>query len=130
VDTTLRARAAPHRATVARKGVRKIFVSPEMIRRAVPASGRPAAAWSPRTAEHPAGMMISSPGALGGTILAGDVIYEAEGQALGSPEQLVSVVMQAYRRNARFVSGRLWRHGEAWVLTVEPGWVPPRTPTP
>jgi hypothetical protein len=105
-----------------RRNARRIYVGPDLVRRAVPATGRPVAAWTSRTDEHPAGMLISDPGALAGTLRAGDVLYEAEGHTLASFEQLVAIVGQAYQRGARIVSGRLWRRGEPWVITVEPGW--------
>jgi S1-C subfamily serine protease len=105
-----------------RQTSRRIFVGPEMIRRAVPLSGRPASSWAARTDDHPAGMIIQSPGVLAGTIRAGDVLTEAEGQPIASLEQLVSIVAKAYERKSKFLSGRLWRRGELWSVTVEPGW--------
>jgi hypothetical protein len=106
-----------------RSDARRIFVGPDLIRRALPASGRPVAVWTSRTDAHPAGMVISQPGSLAGTIRAGDILFEAEGAPLTSFEQMVAIVAQRYERGARFVSGRLFRGGEAWVVTVEPGWV-------
>lgn len=113
-----RARVEPERSDA-----RRIFVGPDLIRRALPTSGRPVAEWTNRTDAHPAGMVISQPGSLAGTIRAGDILFEAEGAPLTSFEQVVAIVAQRYERGARFVSGRLFRGGEAWVVTVEPGWV-------
>jgi hypothetical protein len=101
---------------------RRIFVGPSMIRRAIPSSARPKSAWTDRDGDRPAGMLIQSPGVLAGTILAGDVLFEAEGRPIGSFEQLVSIVGDGYRRKTKFLSGRLYRKGETWAVTVEPGW--------
>jgi S1-C subfamily serine protease len=122
-----RQRTAPRdNGIAARRGARRIHVGPDLVRRAIPASGRPAASWTDRGADHPAGMMIASPGALAGTIQPGDIVFEAEGRSLASFEQLVAIVGQAYQKRAKIVSGRLWRRGEAWTITVEPGWMAPR----
>jgi S1-C subfamily serine protease len=119
-----RARSGFHPESVtARRGSHRIHVGPDLIRRALPASGRPAASWTNRTQDHPAGMLISNPGALSGTISVGDVVFEAEGRSFESFEELVAIVGQAYQRRAKIVTGRLWRRGEPWTLTVEPGWV-------
>jgi hypothetical protein len=132
VATEPRRRSAPQRDGVAgRRGAHHVHIGPDAIRRAVPVTGRPRAAWTNRSEDHPAGMLISNPGALAGTIQPGDIVFEAEGRSLESFEQLVAIVGQAYQRRARIVSGRLWRRGEPWTLTVEPGWAvdTPKGPT-
>jgi hypothetical protein len=101
---------------------RRIFVGPEMIRRAIPPSARPRSTYTDRTGDRPSGMLIQSSGALSGTIVPGDVLFEAEGRPITSFEQLVSIVGQAYQRKAKYLSGRLYRKGETWAVTVEPGW--------
>ena len=88
----------------------------------LPVGGRPTSAWTDRTLQHPAGLLIQSPGALTGVIEPGDILVEAEGQPLSSFEQLVVTVKQAYERRAKRLSGRLFRKGDLVVLTVEPGW--------
>jgi hypothetical protein len=52
----------------------------------------------------------------------GDILVEAEGQALGSFEQLLVTVKEAYERRAKRLSGRLFRRGDLLPVTVEPGW--------
>jgi hypothetical protein len=99
-----------------------VFVGPESIQRAIPVGGRPTSAWTSRTLQHPAGLLIQSPGALTGVIEAGDILVEAEGQPLNSFEQLVVTVKQAYERRATRLSGRLFRKGDLVPVTVEPGW--------
>jgi hypothetical protein len=101
---------------------RHIFVGPAMIRRAIPPSARPRSVWTDRDGDRPSGMLIQSPGALSGTIVPGDVLFEAEGRPITSFEQLVSIVGQAYQRKAKYLSGRLYRRAETWGVTVEPGW--------
>jgi hypothetical protein len=99
-----------------------VFVGPDSIKRAIPVTGRPTSAWTNRTVEHPAGLLIQSPGALRGVIEPGDILVEAEGQMLGSFEQLLATVRQAYERRAKRLSGRLFRRGDMVPVTVEPGW--------
>jgi hypothetical protein len=99
-----------------------VFVGPDSIKRAIPVTGRPTSAWTDRTVEHPAGLLIQSPGALRGVIEPGDILVEAEGQMLGSFEQLLATVRQAYERRAKRLSGRLFRRGDMVPVTVEPGW--------
>jgi hypothetical protein len=100
----------------------RIFVGPDLVRRATPPSARPHATWSDRRGDRPAGMLVQSAGALAGVLVPGDVLFEAEGQPIAGFEGLVSIVGQAYQRRARYVSGRLYRSGEIWAVTVEPGW--------
>jgi hypothetical protein len=99
-----------------------VFVGPESIQRAIPAPGRPTSSWTNRTAEHPAGLLIQTPGALTGVIEPGDILFEAEGQPLGSFEQLVITVKQAYERRVKRLSGRIFRRGNLVPVIVEPGW--------
>jgi hypothetical protein len=99
-----------------------VFVGPESIQRAIPAPGRPTSTWTDRTAEHPAGVLIQNPGVLRGVIEAGDILIEAEGEPLGSFEQLVVTVKQAYERRVKRLSGRIFRRGHFVPVTVEPGW--------
>jgi hypothetical protein len=110
-------RAAPVRRTGSH-----VFVGPESIQRAIPVTGRPTSTWTERTADHPAGLLIQSAGALSGVIEPGDILVEAEGQPLGSFDQLLVTVRQAYERHARRLSGRLFRNGDMVPVTVEPGW--------
>jgi hypothetical protein len=116
-------RVRGERASVPRaRRPHRIFVGPDMIRRAIPASARPRSTWTDRSGDRPPGMLIQSPGVLSGTIVPGDVLFEAEGQPIASLEQLVAIVGQAYQRKSKYLSGRLYRKGETWAVTVEPGW--------
>jgi hypothetical protein len=117
------ARSSGERASVPRaRRPHRIFVGPSLIRRAIPPSARPKSTWTDRSGDRPAGMLIQSPGVLSGTIVPGDVLFEAEGQPITSFEQLVAIVGQAYQRKAKYLTGRLDRKGETWAVTVEPGW--------
>ena len=109
-------------ATSAMAGQTSVFVGPDSIQRAIPVTGRPTSSWTNRTVEHPAGLLIQTPGALAGVIEPGDILVEAEGQALGSFEQLIVTVKQAYERRVKRLSGRLFRKGDFLPVTVEPGW--------
>jgi S1-C subfamily serine protease len=111
------------RHSVAARSARpNVFVGPESIQRAIPTAGRPTSSWTQRTPEHPAGLLIQSPGALAGVIQPGDILVEAEGRALSSFEELVVTVKQAYERRVKRLSGRLFRKGDLVPVTVEPGW--------
>jgi len=109
-----------HRAQAGKRP--HVFVGPESIQRAIPAPGRPTSSWTNRTADHPAGLLIQTPGALTGVIEPGDILFEAEGQPIGSFEQLVVTVKQAYERRVKRLSGRIFRRGAFVPVTVEPGW--------
>jgi hypothetical protein len=110
------------RNPIARRARPSVFVGPDSIKRAIPATSRPTSTWTERTAQHPAGLLIQSPGALRGVIEPGDILVEAEGQTLGSFEQLITAVKQAYERREKRLSGRIFRHGDFVPVTVEPGW--------
>jgi len=113
---------AARRTSSARSARPNVFVGPDSIKRAIPTSGRPTSAWTHRTPEHPAGLLIQSPGALAGVIQPGDILVEAEGRAIGSFEELVVTVKEAYERRVKRLSGRLFRKGDLVPVTVEPGW--------
>jgi hypothetical protein len=115
-------RMATRRSASARRARPNVFVGPESIKRAIPVGGRPTSSWTNHTAEHPAGLLIQSPGALAGVIEPGDILVEAEGQTLSSFEQLLVTVKQAYERRVQRLSGRLFRKGDLVPVTVEPGW--------
>ena len=114
-------RGAP-KAVAKSRGRASIFVGADSVRRAIPAAGRPTSVWIDRTPQHPAGLVIQSPGALAGVIEPGDILFEAEGQTLASFEQLIVTVKQAYERRAARLSGRVFRRGDLVPVTVEPGW--------
>src|SRR5258708_6657638 len=107
------ARVGGERAGVPRaRRPHHIFVGPDMIRRAIPPSARPKSTWTDRSGDRPAGMLIQSPGVLAGTIVPRDVLFEAEGQPIPSPEQLVALLAQTYPAHANYPSGRPSRHGK------------------
>ncbi len=114
--------AGEHAAAPRARRPHRIFVGPDMIRRALPPSARPTSTWTDRNGDRPAGMLIQSPGVLSGTIVPGDILFEAEGQPIASLESLVAIVGQAYQRKSKYLAGRLYRKGETWAVTVEPGW--------
>jgi hypothetical protein len=98
---TSKQRANPRLLAPPGAGRAHLFVGPESIQRAIPMDGRPTSAWTARTDEHPAGLLIQSPGALRGVIESGDILVEAEGQPRSSLEHLVATVRQSYEKRAR-----------------------------
>jgi len=114
--------AGDHASAPRARRPHRIFVGSDMIRRAIPPASRPKSTWTDRSGDRPPGMLIQNPGVLAGTIVPGDVLFEAEGQPIASLEQLVAIVGQSYQRKTKYLSGRLYRKGEIWAVTVEPGW--------
>jgi hypothetical protein len=100
----------------------RIFIGPTLVQKSVPLAARPRVAFVERGEGHPAGLAFQSVGALVGTIQPRDILIEAEGQPITGLELLVSVVGKSYEHRAKYLSGRLWRRGELFAVTVEPGW--------
>jgi hypothetical protein len=44
------------------------------------------------------------------------------GRAVRSAEDIIAAVVGAHRSRARHVSGRIWRSGQPWSITVEAPW--------
>jgi hypothetical protein len=101
---------------------KRIFVGPDLVQKATAPAARPRAQFVARSEQHPAGVAFQSAGALEGTVRTGDILVQAEGQPIASFEQLVAIVGKSYERRTKYVTGRLWRRGETYDVTVEPGW--------
>jgi S1-C subfamily serine protease len=71
------------------------------------------------TAEHPAGLLLGGVSALGIGLQDGDILTEAAGQKATSVAVVVGIVLAARSRQASEISGRFYRGGVPFLLTVE-----------
>ena len=79
----------------------------------------PQAAPVKANAQHPAGLLLSGVSALGVGLLDGDVLTEAAGQKALSVAGVVGVVLAARGRQVPAISGKFFRAGVPFLLTVE-----------
>jgi len=88
----------------------------------------PSAAFVKASPEHPAGLVLGGVSALAGRLQDGDVLTEAAGQKATSVAQVVGIVLAARSRQASEISGRFYRAGVPFLLTVEQPY--PKQPVP
>ncbi len=84
----------------------------------------PDAAPVPANADHPAGLLLRGVSGLGIGMQDGDVLTEAAGQRASSVAAVVGVVLAARARHSSEISGRFFRAGVPYVLTVEQPYPP------
>ena len=70
-------------------------------------------------AYHPAGLLLRGVSALGVGVQDGDVLTEAAGQKATSVATVVGVVLAARARQSPEISGRFYRAGVQFLVTVE-----------
>jgi hypothetical protein len=126
-------RVALEAATKApRKGVKvpaqakpaSVFVSGATVLRLAQSAARPSGAFVPRTEHHPAGLRLSGVASLGIGLQEGDILIEALGMPPRAPEQIIGAIIEARAKQARFLSGTLWRRGQTVRITVEQPYLP------
>jgi len=88
----------------------------------------PQAVFVQATAEHPAGLSLRGVAALGVGLQDGDVLTEAAGQKATSVAAVVGAVLAARSRQVSEISGRFYRGGVQFLLTVEQPY--PKQPVP
>lgn len=88
----------------------------------------PSAAFVKANAQRPAGLLLSGVSALGVGLQDGDVLTEAAGQKASSVALVVGVVLAARARQVAEISGRFYRGGMPFSLTVEQPY--PKGPVP
>ena len=71
------------------------------------------------SAEHPAGLSLRSVSGLGVGLQDGDVLTEAAGQRASSVAAVIGLVLAARARHSSEISGRFFRAGVAYELSVE-----------
>ncbi len=71
------------------------------------------------TAFHPAGLLLRGVSALGVGLQDGDVLTEAAGQKASSVGVVIGIVLAARARQSPEISGRFYRAGVPYQVTVE-----------
>jgi hypothetical protein len=75
-------------------------------------------------ASHPSGLQLHGVSALGVGLQDGDVLTEAAGQRASSVAAVVGLVLAARARHSSEISGRFFRAGVPYALTVEQPYPP------
>lgn len=101
-----------------------LFVSQATVLKLAESAARPRGAFVPRTADHPAGLRLAGVSGLGIGVQEGDILIEALGISPRAPGELIGAIIEARAKNARFLSGTLWRRGDTFRITVEQPYLP------
>lgn len=96
-----------------------LFVSAAKVLELSQSAARPQSAFVPATATHPAGLRLSGVAGLGIGVQDGDILIEALGVTPQSPGQIIGAIIEARAKQARYLSGKLWRRGQVLRITVE-----------
>jgi len=121
-------RAAVHQAQSEHRGAARVYRAPAL--RGVRVSAAQVLALAERRAMpqavpvkantfHPAGLLLRSVSALGVGVLDGDVLTEAAGQKASSVGTVIGIVLAARARQSPEISGRFYRAGVPFQVTVE-----------
>lgn len=96
-----------------------LFISQATVLKLAESAVRPRGAFVGQTAEHPPGLRLSGVASLGIGLQDGDILIEALGIAPRGPGEVIGAIIEARARNARLLSGTVWRQGQTFRLTVE-----------
>lgn len=96
-----------------------LFVSGATVLALAQSAARPRGAFVQATEQHPAGLRLTGVAALGIGLQDGDILIEALGVTPRAPEQVIGAVIEARAKQARFLSGTVWRGGQTFRITVE-----------
>ncbi len=80
---------------------------------------RPSASAVGATGDHPAGLIVYGWGDAGTALRDGDIIVSVGGRTPSSVDDVIAAVAGAYRHETYAVSGRIWRGGETFDVSVE-----------
>jgi len=108
--------------------VRGIRISSAQVLALAARRAMPSAVFVKANGQRPSGLLLSGVSALGVGLQDGDVLTEAAGQKATSTAAVVGVVLAARARKAPEISGRFYRGGVPFSLTVEQPY--PKTPVP
>jgi len=119
-------RQAPHaRGSQAPHGVR---ISSAQVLALAARRAMPQAVPVRANAQHPAGLLLHGVSGWGIGLQDGDVLTEAAGQKASSVAAVVGIVLAARGRQVPEISGRFYRTGTPFALTVEQPY--PKAPLP
>jgi len=96
-----------------------LFVSEATVLKLAQSSARPRGSFVAQTPQHPAGLRLSGVAALGIGLQEGDILIEALGIAPRAPGEIIGAILAARAKQARYLSGTLWRQGQTFRITVE-----------
>jgi hypothetical protein len=123
---------SPARRSVKLRQIAKppaLFVSQATVLKLAGSAARPRGFFVPSTAAHPAGLRLSGVAPLGIGLRDGDILIEALGLAPRGPGEIIGAIIEARAKQARFLSGTLWRQGQTFAITVEQPYPPARSPS-
>lgn len=101
-----------------------LFVSGDTVLKLSRSAAQPRGAFVTESAEHPAGLRLTGVAALGIGLQDGDILIEALGMTPRAPEQVIGAIIEARAKQARFLSGTVWRAGQTFRITVEQPYLP------
>lgn len=96
-----------------------LFVSAEKVLQLSRSAARPQGAFVAATATHPAGLRLAGVAPLGIGVQDGDILVEALGVSPQSAGQIIGAIIEARAKQARYLSGSIWRRGQTFRITVE-----------
>jgi hypothetical protein len=102
-----------------------LFIASSTVLKLAQGSGRPRGAFVAKSSLHPAGLRLSGVAALGVGLQDGDILIEALGVSPRSPGQIIGAIIEARAKQARYLSGTLWRRGQTFRIVVEQPYVEP-----
>lgn len=101
-----------------------LFVSAATVLALAQSAARPRGTFVTQTATQPAGLLLSGVAGLGIGLQDGDILIEALGIKPRGPGEVIGAVIEARAKNARLLSGTVWRRGETFRITVEQPYLP------
>lgn len=114
-------RAAPRPA----QAPSSLFISAEKVLHLSRSAARPQGTFVAATPTHPAGLRLSGVAGLGIGVQEGDILVEALGVTPRSAGQIIGAIIEARAKQARYLSGSIWRRGQTLRITVEQPYLSP-----
>jgi hypothetical protein len=102
-----------------------LFVSKGTVLELARSAARPRGSFVAQTLQHPAGLRLFGVAALGIGLQDGDILIEALGITPRSPGEIIGAIIEARAKQARLLSGTLWRQGQTFHITVEQPYISP-----
>ncbi|MBK9264103.1 MAG: hypothetical protein IPM54_30420 [Polyangiaceae bacterium] len=98
---------------------RGIIVRTDAVVRAVRSGGRPSSVPAPATAQRPAGLSLVGVSAFGTGLRDGDILTSVGGAPATSESAVIGIVAGAISRNAKVITGVVWRGEQRFDVAVE-----------